>query len=581
MEKSNQLHSAHVHQTMAFYTRLKDYIAFISKPSVSPSDARVKQQMADKILGLMRAEENKLLADQRPIATQLGLTPDFLDEADEETEEATTRKIEDEDEPDHLDLEATHALTENEEDNESKASASSTNNLPGFLLDDSNDIMIQKLRIGQMKKLRKEIRKLEKLEKIRLEKAITTQPQQPHPLTETELLKQIARKSDNSTVTSVCSSISPKGSSSKSKRQPLKQPPKLPSNNYHHRGIEGQSASGSDSKATSASKKVRQPLTSALEKPSAASSNTVTKKKKPSVASVKEFCSKENTDQNTTHRLMKQLTVTNTINSNDDHHQKPSEDFGQTFPTPREDHSITLELEKQASVAEKKATTNNRSHKQGTSVPKKKSKPVAYYLSVPKESVIKAGIKKASKNKENSNILANYLSEANVISVPRPKTAPDAKTTSRKNEDVISLGKEANVQTLQEALLQKNPDFIQRSMMRVEILNNIKTQRLIHAERYRLWLDEMSQKPGRETRIFSQPPSMPKMPRLFTYREMVGQARAKYQKLPEVVYCKAVAKRKSSYQTNRLKADMYKKKLQKKVLQGRVSLTHHNQILDS
>jgi len=271
---------------------------------------------------------------------------------------------------------------------------------------------------------------------------------------------------------------------------------------------------------------------------------------------------------------MKQL-VTNTINSNDDHHQKPSEDFGQTFPTPREDHSITLESEKQASVAEKKATTNNRSHKQGTSVPKKKSKPVAYYLSVPKES----GIKKASKNKENSNILANYLSEANVISFARPKTAPPAKT--RKNEDVISLGKEANVQTLQEALLQKNPDFIQRSMMRVEILNNIKTQRLIHAERYRLWLDEMSQKPGRETRIFSQPPSMPKMPRLFTYREMVGQARAKYQKLPEVVYGKAVAKRKSSYQTNRLKADMYKKKLQEKVLQGRVSLTHHNQILDS
>ena len=188
-----------------------------------------------------------------------------------------------------------------------------------------------------------------------------------------------------------------------------------------------------------------------------------------------------------------------------------------------------------------------------------------------------------------SNILANYLSEAvEVANVIRPKTAP-AKTTSRKNEDVIiSKGRgqqqkeaEDEVQTLQEALLQKKPDFIQRSLMRVEILNNIKTQRLIHAERYQIWLDQMSQKPGRETMIFSQPPVMPKMPRLFTYREMVGQARAKYQKLPEVVYCKAVAKRKSSYQTNRLKADMYKKKLQKKVLQGRVSLTHHNQILDS
>ena len=102
---------------------------------------------------------------------------------------------------------------------------------------------------------------------------------------------------------------------------------------------------------------------------------------------------------------------------------------------------------------------------------------------------------------------------------------------------------------------------------------------MLHAERYRLWLDEMSKAPTRDTMIFSQPPVMPKIPRLFTYREMVTQARQKYQKLPEVVYGKAVAKRKSSYQTNRLKADMYKKKLQKKVLQGRVSQSHHNQIL--
>ena len=123
-----------------------------------------------------------------------------------------------------------------------------------------------------------------------------------------------------------------------------------------------------------------------------------------------------------------------------------------------------------------------------------------------------------------SNILANYLSEAvEVANVIRPKTAP-AKTTSRKNEDVISSSKgrgkqqkeaEDEVQTLQEALLQKKPDFIQRSLMRVEILNNIKTQRLIHAERYQIWLDQMSQKPGRETMIFSQPPQVNKISRIF------------------------------------------------------------------
>ena len=63
------------------------------------------------------------------------------------------------------------------------------------MLDDlSNDITIQKLRIEQMKRLRKEIRKLEKLEKMRLRKAIiggggpvSVGKEQP-PLTEVELL---------------------------------------------------------------------------------------------------------------------------------------------------------------------------------------------------------------------------------------------------------------------------------------------------------------------------------------------------------------------------------------------------------
>ena len=121
MERSNQLHSAHVHQTMTFYSKLKDYIAFISTPSASPSgkrhfkkalkqfffglsiiiqcdfgptDARMKQQIADKLLSLMRKEEDKLCEQPRRISTQLGVRPDFLDE-----DEAPTRKIES-DEPD-------------------------------------------------------------------------------------------------------------------------------------------------------------------------------------------------------------------------------------------------------------------------------------------------------------------------------------------------------------------------------------------------------------------------------------------------------------------------------------------------
>ena len=71
MDKSNKLHSAHVQQTMTFYSRLKEYITFISTPSQSPADARLKQKMADKIFELMKQEEVKLV-EKRPLSSQLG-----------------------------------------------------------------------------------------------------------------------------------------------------------------------------------------------------------------------------------------------------------------------------------------------------------------------------------------------------------------------------------------------------------------------------------------------------------------------------------------------------------------------------
>ena len=61
---------------------------------LAPTDARMKQQIADKLLSLMRKEEDKLCEQPRRISTQLGVRPDFLDE-----DEAPTRKIES-DEPD-------------------------------------------------------------------------------------------------------------------------------------------------------------------------------------------------------------------------------------------------------------------------------------------------------------------------------------------------------------------------------------------------------------------------------------------------------------------------------------------------
>ena len=133
--------------------------------------------------------------------------------------------------------------------------------------------------------------------------------------------------------------------------------------------------------------------------------------------------------------------------------------------------------------------------------------------------------------------------------------------------------------SLQEALFTRKPDFIERSSLRVDVLRNLKSYRILHAEKYKVWLDEVAKIPPK-SRVHLRPPEMPrKPPRLFSHNQMVKETRAKYQRLPEIVYSRSEAKRKSSYKTNRLKAEMYKKKLQRKVLQGHVSLAYHNQIL--
>lgn len=61
---------------------------------------------------------------------------------------------------------------------------------------------------------------------------------------------------------------------------------------------------------------------------------------------------------------------------------------------------------------------------------------------------------------------------------------------------------------------------------------------------------------------------------------MVGQARAKYRRLPEVRTQVVQAKIAGKYINNRIMADMYSRRLQRRVLgQGTVSLNHHDFIV--
>ena len=60
---------------------------------------------------------------------------------------------------------------------------------------------------------------------------------------------------------------------------------------------------------------------------------------------------------------------------------------------------------------------------------------------------------------------------------------------------------------------------------------------------------------------------------------MVASAREKYFSLPEVVNRQVDTRREGRYRTNRIMAEIYARTLQKKVLRGKVSLTHHANVV--
>ena len=119
-----------------------------------------------------------------------------------------------------------------------------------------------------------------------------------------------------------------------------------------------------------------------------------------------------------------------------------------------------------------------------------------------------------SLSKENRNILANYLSaiDTNTITIDRqkpvkPKLPPKPSTQPAKR-----------LSTLQEALFNNRPDFVQKSQLRVDFLNKLREQRLIYTEKYKQWLilTDQANTLGM-TCSLPPPPEMPQRPRFVYY----------------------------------------------------------------
>ena len=229
MHKYKHLQNAQLSQTRNFYKKMRRYIEFISTPSNTPSDCILKQKIADRLLQVMTDEEQQLsrvkslscqfgnlfVSDKTKTQKDPQLVASVTASPDPTTIQNTgaSNLVEtDENEIMHshsLESPSRHVIEQNPQNKSSQRSITTReteinvendleeiqvghgpsipiasphyfpslqnwigpskidNNYPN-----SNDVEIQKLRIEQMKKLRKEIRKLEKLECIRLNKAL-------------------------------------------------------------------------------------------------------------------------------------------------------------------------------------------------------------------------------------------------------------------------------------------------------------------------------------------------------------------------------------------------------------------------
>ena len=62
-EKSKDLMAKNISQTKHFFKKLKDYIEYLSTPSLTIEDSKVKQELADRIMSLLSNEESRLGRD--------------------------------------------------------------------------------------------------------------------------------------------------------------------------------------------------------------------------------------------------------------------------------------------------------------------------------------------------------------------------------------------------------------------------------------------------------------------------------------------------------------------------------------
>lgn len=219
-DRSKDLLQAHVRKTKHFYKKVKRYIAYASSPSQTPEESRKKQEILDRLLEVMQHQESRL-DEERPLSSQLGRitamsnvsaavqTTSSLATAATAAAPATASSLSEEEPPSSSTRRiATETIETTTVPTTSTASAKSKK---GSKLLSPERVSFHEDKIGQLRALRKEIKRLETLEYEHLGRS-------PNKSCSSELSSLASTTTTNSTFRSDKIAMPPPSSAPTSKR---------------------------------------------------------------------------------------------------------------------------------------------------------------------------------------------------------------------------------------------------------------------------------------------------------------------------------------------------------------------------
>ena len=480
-EKSKDLMAKNISQTKHFFKKLKSYIEYLSTPSLTLEDSRVKQELAERIMALLSHEESRL-GSSGLSSRQLSVRSLSLD-TEKRSGETSTRQLpwpEPATQPPASEdtrarsrgSELSSALSPSsakESDTSSRLSEWKQSRTKSELeyqlrrgeLDSTEAVeIVQKLqrkRLEHMKKLKKEMKKLEKID---------------HMIVGAAVGKKVGDVTEDTSAASSVTSV-------------------------RSEEVSVSLESGCHSQDGASSQLIRATRTKTVTNTNILKINSPRRSKETKEAKEKKRAEKENNPNLIVMEHISPIITRSPKRSSNKSPVRTSQNFGQVYPSDSDTNTLT---DSNVETLNSNGTfITKKSPKQRKKVAKKDKKvrtpkknvPVAYYLPVDNLSPIRIG-SRVLREKSNGwagagtrNIISSYISALDPQPLARPAPAP---APGRSSSEPASQDPGL---TLQQALATRRRDFVRSCERRVVAMKRAREARELRAAKQEEWLEQV------------------------------------------------------------------------------------------